>query len=138
MQMHELTSTQLWLQEWDTHRSVWSVSMGGLGPGYEQVIQIIAAEIMRYLLDNPVDYARAEARDAEYNKQVSNAVDEHLRNLGLFGQLSPSGAQVGAAMNLAFVMTRHTPAKAYAMVDEERHIQVSKDFPSWSNKGSTA
>lgn len=40
---HHLVSTygkdaQEWLSRWDEGRSVWSISMGGFGPGYEQAL----------------------------------------------------------------------------------------------------
>src|SRR3990172_3354015 len=36
-----------WLKRWDEGRGVWSIEMGGLGPGYEQCIHITCAEILR-------------------------------------------------------------------------------------------
>jgi hypothetical protein len=44
-----------WLRRWDEGRSVWSIEMGGLGPGYEQCIHVTAAEILRYMLHEQVD-----------------------------------------------------------------------------------
>ena len=35
------------LSQWDRGEAVWSVSMGGLGPGYDQAIQILVMEILR-------------------------------------------------------------------------------------------
>lgn len=35
------------LRRWDEGSSVWSVEMGGLGPGYEQCIQVLAMELIR-------------------------------------------------------------------------------------------
>ena len=39
-----------WLRRWDAGEGVWSIEMGGIGPGYEQCIQITAAEILRYMI----------------------------------------------------------------------------------------
>src|SRR6266403_1363829 len=44
-----------WLRRWDEGRSVWSIEMGGMGPGYEQAIQVVAAEVVRHLLDKKYD-----------------------------------------------------------------------------------
>src|SRR5581483_2130454 len=34
------TNAADWLARWDAGRAVWSIEMGGLGPGYEQCIHI--------------------------------------------------------------------------------------------------
>ena len=41
------------VETWDTGELVWSISMGGLGPGYEQAIQVLAIELMRDLVADP-------------------------------------------------------------------------------------
>jgi hypothetical protein len=32
---------------WDAGRVIWTVEMGGLGPGYEQTIQTLVVELLR-------------------------------------------------------------------------------------------
>ena len=44
-----------WLERWDAGKPVWSVSMGGIGPGYEQALQIAAAETVRRLITTQPD-----------------------------------------------------------------------------------
>lgn len=117
-----------WLRRWDEGRSVWSVEMGGLGPGYEQCIQITAAEVLRHLLDKQYDWFKWSneadwARDRDAIRAYGFA-NETIKKLGI------SGAQWGAAVNLASMFYRQGPRGV--MADErikDRHIQVSKGFP---------
>src|SRR3990167_269657 len=89
------------LARWDAGQSVFTVEMGGLGPGYEQVIHIMAFEIIRELLSREVDWAlcnRAHAGDEAAKREwrafcddVDKAVMPRITSLG------SSGAQHGAA-----------------------------------------
>lgn len=117
-----------WLSRWDAGRSVWSIEMGGLGPGYEQAIQITVAEILRHLLAKQYDSAKWEDRAAwETDRKAIEEygfANERINALGL------SGAQWGAALNLAGQLYRRGPQEV--MADErvkDRHIQVSRVFP---------
>lgn len=117
-----------WLERWDAGKTVWSIEMGGLGPGYEQAIQMTAAELLRFVIEK--GYNREALADGEtwaiIRDEIQNAsfVNPVVDNLGL------SGAQFGAAMNVAINIYRHGPR--FVMNDErvkDRHIQVSKNFP---------
>lgn len=117
-----------WLKRWDDGQSVWSISMGGLGPGYEQAIQITVAEILRHLLERKYDataWADSEKWQAD-RKEIEEAgfANPKIDALGL------SGAQWGAAMNMALQLYRRGPRAI--MADEQvkdRHIQVHRNFP---------
>ena len=117
-----------WLSRWDAGKTVWSIEMGGLGPGYEQAIQITVAEILRHLLDaayNSSDWGDNEkwARDQELIERASFD-NETIHRLGL------SGAQYGAALSLATKLYGSGPIQV--MKDDavkDRHIQVCKNFP---------
>lgn len=118
-----------WLKRWDAGRSVWSISMGGLGPGYEQCIQIVAAEGLRWLLERKPDVSLWDDTEVwkafcdEFDKALFTA-DKKLEPLGL------SGAQASAGQNLAIQLYRNGPRKI--MNDDrvkDRKIQVSRDFP---------
>lgn len=117
-----------WLKRWDEGRGVWSIEMGGLGPGYEQCIQITAAEVLRRMLSQKYDHSRWS--DADQWKHDRDEIEkwsfdnERVKELGL------SGAQWGAAMNLAIHLYRDGPRKIFT--DErvkDRKIQVSRTFP---------
>lgn len=111
-----------WLARWDAGKSVWSIEMGGLGPGYEQCIQIVAAEVLRWMLANKPDLA---SEWSNHDGPMSKAVSKLTEPLGL------SGAQWGAGVNLAAFLYKDGPVGV--MNDsrvEDRKIQVSRIFPS--------
>lgn len=120
---------QEWLDKWDAGESVWSVEMGGLGPGYEQAIQITAVEFLRSFVNSTFDLERFKS-DKEYCKECWTVVESSENVKECVSRLGLSGAQYGAAQNIAVVFWRKTPAVALA--DEavkDRKIQVSKEFP---------
>lgn len=115
-----------WLAKWDKGETVWSVEMGGLGPGYEQIIQIIAAEILRVFLDKKYDYTL----------WVDNTVWKLNRNemesivTPIIESLCCTGAQFAGAMNIATKLYRFGPIKSFTdPTIKDRLIQVSKQFP---------
>jgi hypothetical protein len=115
-----------WLRRWDAGESVWSVEMGGLGPSYEQAIQITAAEMIRILIAENFDLTERESYGKEFDALVSKKVFEvpQVKNLGL------SGAQFGSATCIADQLYRRTPK--VALMDKQvkdRKILVQKSFP---------
>jgi len=99
------------LSRWDAGRGVWSIAMGGFGPGYEQALQIASFEVLRHLLNGgKIDAAEDALARVEY--------------LGL------SGAQWGAARSLALAFHERGPRKVHEDFDSDRHIPASKFFPS--------
>ena len=115
-----------WLKRWDEGKTVWSIEMGGLGPAYEQCIHMTCAELVRQLIDRKIDF---ETND-DLLKEQWKAIDEALFQIPEISALGLSGAQVGAAKNLAAMIYRHGPRAV--MKDErvkDRHIQVQKFFP---------
>lgn len=114
-----------WLEKWDAGEPVWSVEMGGIGPGYEQAIQVTAVEILRHLITTEADVANWS--DAEAWQVEREAIETALFANPVIEGLGLSGAQWGAAMNLATIFYRRGPADALA--DEavkDRKILVSK------------
>jgi hypothetical protein len=117
-----------WLKRWDNGDSIWSIEMGGLGPGYEQCIQITCAEILRIMIDkcykaDTWEDSEAWGRDREEMREII------LKN-PIVNKLGLSGAQFGAAQNLAAMFYRQGPIKV--MTDDrvkDRHIQVKRNFP---------
>ena len=117
-----------WLERWDAGKTVWSVEMGGLGPGYEQCIHITAAEILRHMIAKGYDWRKWE--DSAEWKRVRDEIEKVGFENPVIKQLGLSGAQWGAAMNVASCLFRMGPRGV--MNDErvkDRHIQVSKHFP---------
>ena len=118
---------QDWLDRWDAGKTVWSISMGGLGPGYEQAIQIGAAEILRICLNEKFDASKWE--DREHWAADLDVIDEKMKPVD--EKLGFSGAQFGAARSIAAVLYRDGPRALMKVgVERSRFIQVSKNFPS--------
>ena len=117
-----------WLKRWDEGRSVWTIEMGGLGPGYEQCIHITCAEILRHMLDS--NYLPELWDEKEVWKGVRDEIEEVGFKNSTIKALGLSGAQWGAAMNIAAMLYRRGPRAV--MADErvkDRHIQVQRTFP---------
>lgn len=107
------------LAKWDAGEVVFSVSMGGLGPGYEMAIQGLAFELMREFRK----IVNWESKD--YITPISNPIIERCDKLPWGGF---SGAQVGAAINLAAIVCRRGYRAALRdPVVHDRLIQVCKD-----------
>lgn len=122
-----------WLDRWDSGRTVWSIEMGGLGPGYEQCIHITCAEIVREILTGGYDREKWYGDGEPYKSAWQHdreEIDKKVTALPVIKKLGLSGAQWGAAMNVAWFLVRYGPRGM--MKDErvkDRHIQVSKSFP---------
>ncbi len=117
-----------WLKRWDEGQSVWSIEMGGIGPGYEQCIHITSAEILRHLLSKKYDFAKWS--DQESWDKDRDAIEQMGFKNEIIKKLSLSGAQWGAALILATHIYKNGPVAI--MNDErikDRHIQVHRDFP---------
>jgi hypothetical protein len=116
-----------WLTRWDGGRGVWSIEMGGLGPGYEQAIQITMAECLRWFVANKPDAALWSDKDewAKTRDALEKAMHPVVDPLGL------SGAQWGAAVNLAAMFYRNGPQGVMADARvKDRHIQISNALPT--------
>lgn len=113
------------LRRWDAGESIWSIEMGGLGPGYEQAIQVLAIEIIRDEIDNPLPVDKF----GEWGDNTVSRIDQRTAD-GRYSCGGFSGAQVGAAKQIAVRFIRDGPAKALkSLKDEDRKIQVSNFWP---------
>ena len=117
------------LKSWDAGEGVWSIEMGGLGPGYEQCIQLMTFEFLRAMLEEPFDFA-GKADDTKAWRDYVDALEKKAGPADVINKLGPSGAQFGAAMNAAAIFARHGYAKGIEMASKDRRIQVRKHFPS--------
>lgn len=112
---------------WDTGQPVWTIELGGLGPGYEQAIQIAAIEMARDNISVELPQDTTE-RSTEWRRLCSNTlsrIDDDL--LGL------SGAQFNAAMWLAFQWCHgegpENLVERARKADRNRAIMVSRHWP---------
>ena len=114
------------LKEWDAGRSVWTIEMGGLGPGYEQAIQILAIECLRELQRVRFKWNGVVKQDSDRCRAVLEPV---VARVNKWPGCGFSGAQVGAAMQIAAKFHRDGPAKALDSAPEDRKTLVSKEWP---------
>lgn len=117
------------LKDWDDGNPVWSVELGGIGPGYEQCIQLVGFEFLKQMKISPFDYELNDSNKVKWKIYI-NTIEANSTAKSLIEKLGPSGAQYEAAMNLASVFSRHGYAKGLKMAGEDRHILVSKNFPN--------
>ena len=116
-----------WLASWDAGSVVKSVSMGGLGPGYEQCIQVTAAEILRVMLARQFDSTKWS--DADTWKKDRDAIDAEVMALPAIKAIGFSDEQWGAAMNLASCLYMRGQAAFADEVVKDRLILVSRAWP---------
>lgn len=125
-----------WVSRWDAGDLIWTVEMGGMGPGYEQAIQVTAVEMVRWFVKDGTDaaeFADEKKYPALRDRMDADLFAEHgpLKGMGL------SGAQVGAARNLACHIYRDGPDKALAHDEvKDRKIMVSKAWPRANESAS--
>jgi len=131
---HELTQrfgadAQDWMSRWDKGQTVWSVEMGGLGPGYEQAIQIAVAEVLRHML--AVGYNATNWDDAESFKSAHRDMERWAFSNDRMLKLGLSGAQWSAAVGLASRFYRFGPVNVMREPHmKDRLIQVCARFPT--------
>ncbi len=109
------------LRRWDAGETIWTIEMGGMGPGYEQAIQVLAIEIVRDNLDTPVP----EKPPQDWGYSTVERIDRKLPD----GSYSCGGFSVGAARQLAYRWLTIGPAALQAKSDKDRHIQASNIWP---------
>ncbi len=127
------------LAAWDRGEPVWTCDMGGMGPGYEQCIQIMGFEMLRAMLAHPGDWLKMigdEGRD-EWRK-YRDMIEALPEVKAVVSYLGPSGAQFGAAMNIASVFAMNGYSRGVEMVPQARRIQVQKSFPTLDGKTAAA
>lgn len=117
-----------WLLHWDRGDIVHTIEMGGISPGYEQCIQIMVAEILRWFLKQRPDPIGWHEKDNW--KSTLDALEKYAFADETIKRLGPSGAQWSVAVNLAANLYERGPVAV--MTDErvaDRRIQVKRDFP---------
>lgn len=121
-------STEEALAQWYRNEPVMSVSMSGIGPSHEQVVQMLGFEMLQAMLEKPVDWdGSTEEQLNEYYDKIRT--DPRVRILD--AHLESSGMQVGAALSLACMFARQGYGKALGMLEDPRRmIMVSRIFPA--------
>ena len=127
-QMYGLDAAE-WLARWDNGDTVYTVEMGGIGPGYEQCIQIAAAEIIRVFISENMDH-RTWGHAEEWERDRDHVNDAIHKTEGVVSKLGLSGSQWGAAMSLATQFYIRDPW--VVLTDDrirDRIIQTRKEMP---------
>ncbi len=116
------------LKAWDAGEPVWTIELGGLGPGYEQAIQVAAIEIARKLRKYKPTGKQSVDKEAleKICREVIHEIDRDLGGL--------SGAQANAAKWLAWQWCHNGgPAKlqerAKSQGKEQDCIMVQRFWP---------
>jgi hypothetical protein len=116
-------------KRWTNGQSVWSVEMGGIGPGYEQCIQTIIFEALskwpKETFDLDVD---GKTYPTAFNEWFEPIVSDLDKSFGF------SGAQVGAAKTVVWQFLKYGYAEMMAKAPKDRKILVSRKFPSVEEK----
>ena len=117
------------LERWDNLDTIWSVELGGLGPGYEQALQIAMVELCRAM---QMETALTVVVDGE--ERFVDKWDEELHKINRRFKLGLSGAQSSAAKLLAYKFSVKGPRAALMSfkeegMEDERLIQVDNSWP---------
>ena len=116
-----------YVQRWDRGESNFTLEMGGLGPGYEQAIQMLVVELCRDNLDRPLPAMDGDD-DAWYDWGAAT-VTRIDASVGGF-----SGAQVGAAKSLAVRYLSDGPRAFFALAKAELGEEASRRMIQVSNR----
>ena len=105
---------------------VWTIELGGMGPGYEQALQLILWAIMaEWDADRPLPEPQGNSFPEEFNKHVDAVIERHDKSLG-----GLSGAQVGAAKNTAWQFMRQGYGEMIVKArEEDRTIMFDTFWP---------
>lgn len=130
--MSDVNTIEELLAAWDDGQTIWTIELGGLGPGYEQAIQIAAVEMARdnHSIVLPED---KEQRSIEWNRLCTATLSKHDNALG-----GLSGAQFGAASWLAYQWCHNGGPKALQDRAKEQNRETIMVSNSWPRAKATA
>ena len=106
------------LAQWDRGESIWTMEMGGIGPSYEQAIQLLMIELVRDHAGHPLP---SESTFWIWGEHTMHRINHACGGF--------SGAQVGAAKQIAFRLLRDGYDAFLASIPQDRKILVSAHFP---------
>lgn len=119
------------IARWRSGDIVWSFDVGGIGPGYEQAIQVLIFETASSYLSNrdSIGYPNGDSYPPEFDEAFEKAVS----GLGSWGI---SGQQAAAAKSVAFKFLYNGYEETMQMVPDERKIIVSNTMEPKLKMGS--
>ena len=115
------------IKAWKTGGIVWSAELGGIGPGYEQCIQLLLWEFLSRWTHGPIKPIEGLTT---FPAQFSEEFDKVAHELDKEHDLGFSGAQVGAAKSTAYQFLTYGYEHMMAKLPDDRWIQVRREFPN--------
>ena len=106
------------IEAWKKGDTIWTAELGGMGPGYEQAIQILLFEICCDMYGKPLPEKDLTGWGEETVKRLDGAC---------YGF---SGAQVRAAKITAYQFLKYGYKEMMDKLPEDRKIMVSRECPS--------
>lgn len=125
--MRDVNGARQLVEDWKAGKTVRVVEMGGLGTGYEVAIYEMAMAGLEKLLNE------CQSDPSTWNNDEDNVwvtTDRPLLEQALTEAsegVGATGAQYGAAGNIAAIYYRQGYAKAMEMAPAERIIELSRD-----------
>jgi len=107
------------LKRYDAGLPVWTIEMGGIGPGYEQSLQVFMMEVVRVIKDRTLP---------ENNDELESFFQESTKHVPNWAKDGLSGAQWGAACSFAYAVVKNGWRATLSNVEGERHIQFSNHW----------
>ena len=104
------------LERWDAGETVFSVELGGLGPAYEQAIQVLVFEILRDNIGKPLPAENSNDSETWADSTITR-IDEQIGGA--------SGAMVGVAKCLAYRVLKNGWEATLEEFPSDRKIQVN-------------
>ena len=108
------------LKRWDSGGTLWTVERGGIGPGYEQAIQVGAIELCRVLVGKELP---------EDDEPLNQMFDQGLHEVCKEFDLGLSGAQAEAIQQLACRYLRDGWKNTVDSVPFDSRIMISNVWP---------
>lgn len=118
--MKETMTIQEAIKQWNAGSPIFSIDMSGMGPGYEQGIQITVFEMIKLLKFKCPNKA-----------QTHKVLDDALAKVDKKYDIGHSGASAGAAIWLAHKILSTGYAETINTAPKDRLIQVDNN---WQHK----
>jgi len=105
------------VKKWKSGDTIWSVELGGLGPGYEQALQNFLFDLFAYLVKSKIPL-KSLSNDKKYSKRYEDICDKIAKGREL------TGAMVGSARATAYQFYKYGYAERMKTAPDDRMIQV--------------